>query len=468
LGSSGVKRILFFMHTSSSIGGVETWLDRAHAHLSLHGFDPTVGLVRGLRYNDPTRYKAHHREIHTVEVDGRGLNREGRVRALVRCIRRVRPDIVVPLGIVDANEAVIRCKQHGDQVRLLAHAQGNLAPMLADLANYRDWIDRVVCPGRLTREVLVRWAGFAGDRVINISNGAGPATVARVPREAGAPLRVGYVGRLSRLDKRALDLIGLHSELERLGVNYRLDVVGNGPCLDELMSALSAFSPKVRMHGAVPHEELYERIFPNLDVLILTSSSEAFGIVLVEAMMYGVVPVSSRYDGFYAERLVEDGHNGLSFEVGDMAGAAAAIARLADDDALRERLSQQSLMKAADYTWARSLKRWQNALDELLKQTPVQGASIPALPSPPASGLLDRIGLPDAMSDLLRRARRRAIGPAVAPGGEEWPLFYRHHSDSTLAEVAAQIRKLDVPPQGESFAGDLQSEFAGSGASTSR
>lgn len=462
-----MKRILFFMHTSSQIGGVETWLDRAHAHLSIHGFEPIVGLVRGLRYNDPARYKAYHPDISTVEIDGRGLNREGRVRAIVRCIRTVRPDIVIPLGIVDANEAVIRCKLRGDRVWLLARAQGNLAPMLADLASYRDWIDCVVCPGRLTREVLVQWAGFANDRVLNISNGADTATVAHVPRSVGAPLRIGYVGRLSGPDKRVLDLIALRHELDQVGVHYHLDIVGDGPCRDELQTTLAPFSPRVQVQGSVPHSELYARIFPNLDVLILTSSSEAFGIVLVEAMMHGVVPVSSRYDGFHAELLVEDGYNGLSFEVGDMAGAAAAIAQLADD-ALRDRLSQHSLLKAAEYTWARSLKRWQHALDEVLEQEPVLGAAVPKLPAPPLSGLLDRIGLPEGISDLLRRARRRIFGAAVAPGGEEWPLFYRHHSIETLAKAADEIRRLDVPSQGQRAADAAHNKLASTGASGSR
>lgn len=439
------------MHTTSQIGGVETWLDRAHDHFSANGFEPVVGLVRGLQYNDPTRYKAHHPHIRTVEVDGRGLNRDGRVRALMRCIRRVKPAIVLPLGIVDANEAVIRCKQQGQDVRLLARAQGNLAPMLADLATYRDWIDLVVCPGRLTRKVLVEWAGFAPDRVLNISNGADPATVSQVPRASGVPLRVGYVGRMTRLDKRAQDLIDLHRELDSRGVAYTLDIVGDGPCLGEIREALTAHAPKVRIHGAAKHAELYERVFPNLDVLVMTSSSEAFGIVLVEAMMHGVVPVSSRYDGFHAEALVAEGVNGLSFPVGDMAAAADAIARLATDDAMLKRLSQASLRRAADYTWSRSLQRWQRALADLSRQPVVRGSALPSVPGPRASGLLDRLGVPGAVTDALRRARRFVAGPAITAGGEEWPLHYRHHDAARLASVRQAIASLDVPdPMAES------------------
>lgn len=440
-----MNRLLFFMHTSSQIGGVETWLDRAHAHFAAQGFEPVVGLVRGMRYNDPARYREHHPDIRTIEVDGRGLNREGRVRALARAIRRENPAVVLPLGIVDANEAVIRCKRAGADVRLVAHAQGNLAPMLADLASYRDWIDSVVCPGRLTSRVLVDWAGFAPGRVVNIPNGADPAHAPRVARRAGQPLRVGYVGRMSKHDKRATDLIDLDRELEARGVEYTLDIVGDGPCLPEIRNALANREPRVRIHGAAKHAELYSRFFPQLDVLVMTSSSEAFGIVLVEAMMHGVVPVSSRYDGFHAEGLVRDGSNGLSFAVGDMPAAAETIARLAQDGALLDRLSAESLRLSTQYTWECSLTRWAQALRDAIALPPLRAAKAPVVPQSGGLGLLDRIGVPAELSDLVRRARRALLGPAVAAGGEEWPLFHRHHSDTMLAAVEHALKTYDVP-----------------------
>jgi glycosyltransferase involved in cell wall biosynthesis len=439
---SAPTRILAFTHTASQVGGVETWLNRLNTHLSGSAFELVVGLVRGDRYNDPTRFKAFHPEFASIEVDGRGLNREGRVRALMRCIRRSKPDIVLPLGIVDANEAVARCKMLGMDLRLAIHAQGNLPPMLADLALYRDWIDGVVCPGRLTSRVLREWAGFPSGRVTTIANGADAPIQARVARIPGQPLRLGYVGRLTKRDKRVADLIDLHRELEGLGIDYRLDIVGDGPSKAALQSAFSD-SPNVTMHGALSHADVYAQVFPSLDGLILTSSSEAFGIVLIEAMMNGVVPISSRYDGFHAEGLVEEGLNGLSFDVGDMATAARQVARIAQDEVLLQRLSRQSLLKSSTYSWSRALESWQLALAGLMTHAPVRGAAIPELPRPLESRL-DRMRMSATIVDMLRRTRRGMFGSPVPPGGEEWPLYLRHHSDAMLAEVKYAIKALDV------------------------
>ncbi|MCE7930728.1 MAG: glycosyltransferase [Xanthomonadales bacterium PRO6] len=458
-----MPRVLFFMNSSSPLGGVETWLDRIRANLSKNGFEPIVGLVRGLRYNLPDRYRAHHPELETFEIDGRGLNREGRVRALMRCIRALRPDVALPMGIVEANEAVIRCKQRGQAVRLVAHAQGNLPPMLADLRLYRDWFDRVVCPGRLTRRFLVEFAGFAPERVVHIANGADTPLADRLPRRPGAPLRLGYIGRLSQPDKRVLDLIPLCRELERLGVDFELHVVGCGACRGELEEGLENWGNRVRLHGALPHEEIYRRIFPNLDALILTSASEAFGIVLVEAMMHGVVPVTSRYYGFHSEGLVKDGETGLSFEVGDMEAAALAVQRLERGSALLQELSAHAQEHGRLYTWQRSLDAWQAELADLSKEPVVQASTLPIAPVANPRGRLERLGVPDGLIDGLRRLRRATLGAAVPPGGEEWPLFHRGHSADTVADIQSALLTLESSTENEFMAREGKSNFMTAG-----
>ena len=439
-------RLLFFMQTASPIGGVETWLDRACDHLAGKGFDPVVALARGLKYNSPERYRQHHPELPTIEVDGRGLNREGRIRALMRCIVQVKPDIVLPLGIVDANEAVIRCKLAGRRVRLLGRAQGNLLPMLADLRLYRDWFDHVVCPGKLTRRMLIEWAEFPPHRISNISNGADEPVVQHLPPRQDAVLRIGYVGRLSQPDKRVLDLIPFCQELDGLGVPYQLDIVGDGPAGPELQDGLAKFASKVKMHGALTHSELYRKVFPRLDVLLMTSASEAFGTVLVEAMMHGVVPISSRYHGFHCEALVQEGVTGLSFEVGDMAAAARAAGRLQSRPDMLSSLSEGASAHGMRYSWSRSFEAWERVLRKVSAEQVLVASTPPHGMPVERPGRLERFGMPPAVIDGLRRLRRSLLGPAVQPGGEEWPLFHRIHSAEHLECVGRALMAIDRPP----------------------
>jgi hypothetical protein len=188
-------------------------------------------------------------------------------------------------------------------------------------------------------------------------------------------------------------------------------------------------------------------VFPNLDVLLMTSATEAFSNVLVEAMMHGVVPVVSRYDGLAVEGMIADGENALTFPVGDTRGAALAIDRLARNDAMLERLSRAALLRSQDYSSHQTLDRWVQALRNLSERAPVLGRAVPVVPVPRGFGVLDRLRLPSAAVDFLRRIRRATLGPSVASGGKEWPLHYDHHSAATLESIRQAMDRIDGHPR---------------------
>jgi glycosyltransferase involved in cell wall biosynthesis len=437
-------RILFFMATGSPVGGVATWLDRASHELSLRGYDPVVGLVRGLKNNDPDRYRDYHPELQTVVVDGRGMDRNGRILACLLTIRRVKPQVVLPLGVLDANDAAMRAKARGHNLRVVGRAQGNLAPMLADLHDYRDGLDHVVCVGELTRRFLIRHAEYEPDRVDHIPNGADPAISSRVDRIPGSPLRLGYIGRLSKNDKRVLDIPLFCHALSDRGIPFNMTIVGTGPCENELGEKLQPLGDRVKMTGSMKTDAVYSKVLPYLDALLLFSSSETFGIVLVEAMMNGVVPVTSRYLGFQCERLVVDEKHGLSFPVGDVTAAAEAVNRLNNDQSLLSSLSKSGRMHASDqYTWGRCFSRWDEVLQQTLQREPVQAPGNLLHAPSQNSGLLNRWNCPPVVSDSIRRFRRMTVGVPVPPGGEEWPLFRRNHPDERLKQIQEWCKDIE-------------------------
>jgi glycosyltransferase involved in cell wall biosynthesis len=72
-----------------------------------------------------------------------------------------------------------------------------------------------------------------------------------------------------------------------------------------------------------------------MDIFVLPSLSEAFSNSLMEAMACGTPVVASRVGG--NPELVRDDETGLLFDVGDSAGLAKQLVRLADDPAARQR-----------------------------------------------------------------------------------------------------------------------------------
>jgi glycosyltransferase involved in cell wall biosynthesis len=439
-----MQRILFCSQTASPIGGVETWLDTLNQALDKEKWDPIVALVRGSKAHRPEDFKAYHPNLDTIEIDGRGLPAEGRIRAVMRCIKHVAPDIFVPLIVVEAHDAICRLKMQGRSIRYLMTVRGNVPAQIADVGRYKDFADLVVCPGALTCR-LVEWAGVSSEIIRHVPNGATTPVVDRKPREQGEPIRLGYVGRMSRKDKRVLDLVPFVQTLEARGLSFSLDLVGDGPVLNELKAGLGTnrLRDQVRFHGRQPLSYIYQTIYPNLDCVLLFSASEAFGITLVEAMLHGVVPITSRYIGHGSEDFILHGKTALTFEVGNARDAAECVGQLSEDQTLLNTLGRQAKEAVKSrYTWEACIRGWEDALIEILECPFRMGNALQQKKH--EYGRLEKIGLSDAVVDIIRRVKRSLFGvnPAMI-GGEEWPWINRDHDPMLLKKIEEVSKTLD-------------------------
>lgn len=99
-------------------------------------------------------------------------------------------------------------------------------------------------------------------------------------------------------------------------------------------------------------------------VFVLSTKSESFGRVNVEAAAAGTPVVASRVIGCLAS--VEDGGNGLLVEPGDAGQLAGALALLFGDGALRERLGQRGPEFAARFSMDRHVRGILDLAGELL------------------------------------------------------------------------------------------------------
>ena len=119
-----------------------------------------------------------------------------------------------------------------------------------------------------------------------------------------------YVGRIEYNQKRTDRVVDIWKELEPLYPDWKLTIVGDGEDREDLQKRIDAYGLKrVEITGFVNPIRYYKRT----SILLLTSEYEGFGLVVAEAMSYGVVPVV--YNSFEsAKDLITDGYNGVLVE----------------------------------------------------------------------------------------------------------------------------------------------------------
>ncbi|WP_295067726.1 glycosyltransferase [Ruminococcus sp.] len=118
-----------------------------------------------------------------------------------------------------------------------------------------------------------------------------------------------------------------------------LFIAGTGELGDQLRNFVSShdMEPKVHFLGFLPDEEL-RQAYADCDIFVLPSvaPSEAFGIVQLEAMVYGKPVINTALKSGVPYVSI-DGQTGITVPPSSPKALAAAINRLAEDKELREK-----------------------------------------------------------------------------------------------------------------------------------
>jgi glycogen(starch) synthase len=183
------------------------------------------------------------------------------------------------------------------------------------------------------------------------------------PELVGGP-RVVFVGRLVR-PKGPHTLVQAAARLQTPGV--RVLLVGDGPERSAIERTVRRLGMADRVHvtGFIGHEQV-PAVLRSADLLVLPSTYEELGTVLVEAQQVGLPVVASRVGGI--PEVIDHGVNGLLVAPGDPAALADAIDAVLGDPELAARLGAAAARRAPLYDLER-VEREVHALYERLADT---------------------------------------------------------------------------------------------------
>ncbi len=403
------------------LGGLATWLDYIDPGLAGRGWDVTVGLVEGPQFHDPAQYVVEHPHRRWLAIPCSTLTPEGRCRAIMRTIRKVRPEIVASVNIPDVYPAIARLRrQREGSPKVIMTVHGIEAFLYDDIYSNRSVLDAVVCTNKLACKLARNLGGMAGDRILYAPYGTQGAKFLTCNSQEVRELHIAYVGRLEQWQKRVLDIPTILDRLEQFDVPFVLHVAGDGPEMGSLKQKLLRYVDKVRFYGRLGPKDLENLIYNRANVLLLTSFWETGPLVIWEAMASGLAVVSSNYIGSGAEAALRHGENALLFPVADGNRAAEELARIWHEPELRQLLCRNAQeLVTKRYCVEKSIKAWDNVLRKVLNLSPLSTALFNSTKS--ASGRLDHC-FGTSFAETIREITGRK-GRASEPGGE-WPHSY--------------------------------------------
>ena len=183
-----------------------------------------------------------------------------------------------------------------------------------------------------------------------IPNGIRPEWLDGAAREGcETPLRVGFAGLMNKR-KRPLDALEAVHLAKKMGTPCVLRALGTGKLMNDLVAGLDEGDAYL---GTVSGMEAMKRFYAGVDVLLVPSSAETFGMVYLEAMSQGVPVLYTRGQGFDGQ--FDEGEVGYSVVCGNTKHQAQMIAEIAKDYAQR---SARCIEHAKAYAWPIIAKKW--------------------------------------------------------------------------------------------------------------
>lgn len=203
-----------------------------------------------------------------------------------------------------------------------------------------------------------------------------------------------YVGRIDLSSRwKGLDtLLEAFALVVKVKPELILQIVGSGNAVSlyQAMAHDLGIEKNVVFTGPLAGDALAAS-FRRSGVVVLpsVSSAESFGLVLLEAMAYGVPVIGSRIGGIV--NLVTDGENGLLVEPGNAAALASAMTTMFTDASVRAVCVAGGLHKAQNYTWEMQTKKFMLVYKNLLTRYPKKIVQVvPAYP-PSLGGMEERV-----------------------------------------------------------------------------
>jgi len=283
-------------------------------------------------------------------------------RAFCDFLEQEEIDLFMPMNSKPALSAIPHTPA---RIRLVSRI-ADISPVGFKIVSSCAWAaHRVVANSLFQRDRIVGKYGVDRDKTVLIPHGIDTDAFAPSPdRDFQATLKIAFAGRMDDSSKGVLYIPAVLDELDRRGVSYHMEFIGEGEKKQELSRILAERVRRgsVAFCGRISRKELAERLAQS-HLLLFPSRWEGFGFSLIESMACGCVPVATLLPGV-TDFILGYGKAGVLCRMGDTAGFAEGIEALDRD---RDRLKVMSQAARDEAVGRFSLDRFGEEYAELFE-----------------------------------------------------------------------------------------------------
>ncbi len=171
------------------------------------------------------------------------------------------------------------------------------------------------------------------------------------------------VGRLSP-EKGYLDLLKIYKDLKEKKCTWHLDIVGDGSERKKLEKFIKEnnLENNVTLHGFKNSKEI-EKLMQKSSIYIMTSYTESFGIVLLEAMSNGL-PCIAFDSAEGAKEVITSGRDGYLIKHRNFKAMEKKIIDLTKDINIRKELGKNGRRKVKGYMSDNICEKWEKLIEK--------------------------------------------------------------------------------------------------------
>jgi glycosyltransferase involved in cell wall biosynthesis len=173
-----------------------------------------------------------------------------------------------------------------------------------------------------------------------------------------------FVGRMDYVNKRVHRVVEAWEVLHKKYPDWKLVLVGDGPEKNKLESYVKSENIERVVFEGFKKEAPIE-FYKRAKILLLTSDLEGFGLVVIEGMIYGVVPiVYGSYSAIYD--IIENGESGFITPTPyNIDKTVEQLNKLMFNELLLKTMSEKAHKKAQHFALDKIISEWESVIEKV-------------------------------------------------------------------------------------------------------